>query len=65
MSRQQSGSTTTVVVIAALVLAGLGFYLNLSKGSDEPAKRGGAAERGEEGTPAARAIRRASARSAL
>lgn len=49
MSRQQSSSTTTVVVIAALVLAGLGFYLNLSKGSDEPVKRGGAAERGEEG----------------
>ena len=49
MSRQQSSSTTTVVVIAALVLAGLGIYLNLSKDPADPAKRGGAAGRGEEG----------------
>lgn len=49
MARQQSSSTTTFVVIAALALAGLGIYLNVSKDSADPAKRGGGAGRGEDG----------------
>ena len=49
MARQQSNSSTTIVVIAALVLGGLGIYLNLSRGTEDSGKGGAAGGRGDEG----------------
>jgi hypothetical protein len=49
MSRQQSGSGTTIVVVAALVLGGLGFYLNWSKGDESKPLRAPSVGDGQEG----------------